>query len=131
MNALVGQEAKPKFALAWLICDCGSDDCRRKDGGDFACAGAGGHLRGRGEFEVLHDGSGELQPSQMMCLIFQTGWQFRAISAKGASKVQTGTFEHPLWMCIEGRISEGPMHGSECRKTNLLRANSSKPREIG
>jgi hypothetical protein len=80
MNALVGQEAKPNFALAWLVGDLGADDGRRKDRSDFACAGAGGHLRGRGEFEVLHDGSGELQPSWMVSLILRRGWQRRAIN---------------------------------------------------
>jgi hypothetical protein len=63
MNALVGQEAKANFSLFWRFCDDGADDGGRKDGGDFASAGAGGHLRGRCEFEVLHDGSEELQPS--------------------------------------------------------------------
>ena len=46
MNALVGQEAKSNFSLFRLIGDkCADDDCR-KDGGDFASAGAGRHLRG-------------------------------------------------------------------------------------
>ena len=80
MNALVGQEAKANFSLFWRFCDDGSDDGGRKDGGDFTSAGAGGHLRGRCEFEVLHDGSEELQPSQMMCAMFRSGWQFRVIA---------------------------------------------------
>jgi hypothetical protein len=79
MNALVGQEAKANFSLFWRFCDDGADDGGRKDGGDFTRAGAGGHLRGRCEFEVLHDGSEELQPSQMMCAMFRSGWQFRVI----------------------------------------------------
>jgi len=79
MNALVGQEAKANCSLFRLIRDERADDGRRKDGGDFASTGAGGHLRGRCEFEVLHDGSEELQPSQMMCAMFRSGWQFRAI----------------------------------------------------
>ena len=80
MNALVGQEAKANFSLFWRFCDDGADDGGRKDGGDFTSAGAGGHLRGRCEFEVLHDGSEELQPSQMMCAMFRSGWQFRVIA---------------------------------------------------
>lgn len=44
MNALVGQEAKANFSLFWRFCDDGADDGGRKDGGDFASAGAGGHL---------------------------------------------------------------------------------------
>lgn len=80
MNALVGQEAKANFSLLWCFCDDGADDGGRKDGGDFTSAGAGGHLRGRCEFEVLHDGSEELQPSQMMCAMFRSGWQFRVIA---------------------------------------------------
>ncbi len=59
MNALVGQEAKANFSLFWLVRDERADDGGRKDGGDFASTGAGGHLRGRCKFEVLHDGSGE------------------------------------------------------------------------
>lgn len=59
MNALVGQEAKANCSLFWLDCDEGADNGGRKDGSDFASAGAGGHLRGRSEFDVLHDGSGE------------------------------------------------------------------------
>ena len=79
MNALVGQEAKANFSLFWRFCDDGADDGGRKDGGDFTSAGAGGHLCWRCEFEVLHDGSEELQPSQMMCAMFRSGWQFRVI----------------------------------------------------
>ena len=79
MNALVGQEAKANFSLFWRFCDDGADDGGRKDGGDFTSACAGGHLRGRCEFEVLHDGSEELQPSGMVSLIFRSGWQRRAI----------------------------------------------------
>ena len=79
MNALVGQEAKANFSLFWLIRSKGADDGSRKDGGDFTSTGAGAHLRGRCEFEVLHDGSEELQPSQMMCAMFRSGWQFRVI----------------------------------------------------
>ena len=82
MNALVGQEAKANCSLFWLGGDEGADDGGRKDGGDFACAGAGGHLRGRGEFEVLHDGSEELQPSEIVSLIVRSGWQFRVIGGK-------------------------------------------------
>ena len=41
MNALVGQEAKSNF---WLVGDECADDGGGKDGGDFASAGAGGHL---------------------------------------------------------------------------------------
>ena len=59
MNALVGQEAKSKFRFDWRSSDMCADDGRRKDGGDFASAGAGGHLRRKCKFEVLHDGSGE------------------------------------------------------------------------
>ena len=59
MNALVGQEAKANFSLFWRLCDSGADDGGRKDGGNFASTGAGGHLRGRCKFEVFHDGSGE------------------------------------------------------------------------
>lgn len=59
MNALVGQEAKANCSLFWLVSDKRADDGRCKDGGDFASTGAGGHLRGRCKFEVLHDGSGE------------------------------------------------------------------------
>nr|DAJ92809.1 MAG TPA: hypothetical protein [Caudoviricetes sp.] len=59
MNALLGQEAKANCSLFRLIRDKGADDGSRKDGGDFASAGAGTHRRGRCEFEVLHDGSGE------------------------------------------------------------------------
>ena len=79
MNALVGQEAKANCSLVLLVCDEGADDGSRKDGGDFTSTGAGGHLRGRCKFEVLHDGSEELQPSQMMCVMFRSGWQFRVI----------------------------------------------------
>ena len=79
MNALVGQEAKANFSLFRLIRSKGADDCSRKDGGDFASTGAGTHLRGRCEFEVLHDGSEELQPSGIVSLIFRSGWQRRAI----------------------------------------------------
>ena len=82
MNALVGQEAKANFSLFRLIRSKGADDGSRKDGGDFASTGAGAHLRGRCEFEVLHDGSEELQPSQMMCVMFRSGWQFRVIGGK-------------------------------------------------
>jgi len=56
MNALVGLEAKANFSLFGLIRSKGADDGSRKDGGDFASTGAGAHLRGRGEFDVLHDG---------------------------------------------------------------------------
>jgi len=59
MNALVGQEAKANFSLFWLVRDERADDGGRKDGGDFSSTGAGAHLRGRCEFGVLHDGSGE------------------------------------------------------------------------
>ena len=69
MNALVGQEAKANFSLFWLVCDDGADDGGRKDGSDFASTGAGSHLRGGCEFDVLHDGSGELQPSGMVSAI--------------------------------------------------------------
>ena len=80
MNALVGQEAKANFSLFWFIRSKGADDGSRKDGGDFASTGAGAHLWGRCEFEVLHDGSGELQPSWIICLIFSTGWQRRVMA---------------------------------------------------
>ena len=80
MNALVGQKAKANRSLFWLIRDEGADDGSRKDGGDFASTGAGSHLRGRCEFEVLHDGSEELQPSRMMCPNVRTGWQRRAMA---------------------------------------------------
>lgn len=59
MNALLGQEAKANFSLFGLIRSKCADDGSRKDGGDFASTGAGAHLRGRCEFKVLHDGSGE------------------------------------------------------------------------
>ena len=75
MNALVGQEAKANFSLFWRFCDDGADDGGRKDGGDFASAGAGGHLGRRCKFEVFHDGSGELQPSPILNLIFRTKTQ--------------------------------------------------------
>ena len=81
MNALVGQEAKANFSLFWLIRSKGADDGSRKDGGDFASTGAGAHLRGRCEFEVLHDSSTELKPSRIMCLIFRTGWQLRVMGS--------------------------------------------------
>lgn len=80
MNALVGKEAKANCSLFWRIRDEGPDDGSRKDGGDFASAGAGAHLRGRRQFEVLHDGSEELQPSGMVGLILRKGWQRRAIN---------------------------------------------------
>lgn len=79
MNALVGQEAKANFSLFELIRSKGADDGSRKDGGDFASTGAGAHLRGRCEFEILHDGSEELQPSGIVSLIFRSGWQRRVI----------------------------------------------------
>lgn len=82
MNALVGQEAKANFSLFGLIRSKGADDGSRKDGGDFASTGAGAHLRGRCEFEVLHDGSEELQPSEIVSLIVRSGWQFRVIGGK-------------------------------------------------
>ena len=82
MNALVGQEAKANFSLFWFIRSKGADDGSRKDGGDFASTGAGAHLRGRCEFEVLHDGSEELQPSEIVSLIVRSGWQFRVIGGK-------------------------------------------------
>ena len=82
MNALVGQEAKANFSGFLLICDEGADDGSRKDGGDFASTGAGAHLRGRCEFDVLHDGSEELQPSEIVSLIVRSGWQFRVIGGK-------------------------------------------------
>ena len=82
MNALVGQEAKANFSLFGLIRSKGADDGSRKDGGDFASTGAGAHLWGRCEFEVLHDGSEELQPSGIVSLIFRSGWQFRVIGGK-------------------------------------------------
>lgn len=63
MNALVGQEAKANFSPFPALRELGADEGGRKDGGDFASAGTGGHLRGRCKFEVLHDGSEELQPS--------------------------------------------------------------------
>ena len=80
MNALVGQEAKANFSLFGLIRSKGADDGSRKDGGDFASTGAGAHLRGRCEFDVLHDGSEELQPSWIICPIFSTRWQRRAMA---------------------------------------------------
>lgn len=46
MNALVGQEAKSNFSLFLIVAGERADDGRRKDGGDFASTGAGGHLRG-------------------------------------------------------------------------------------
>ena len=82
MNALVGQEAKANFSLFWLIRSKGADDGSRKDGGDFASTGAGAHLRGRCEFDVLHDGSEELHPSEIVSLIVRSGWQFRVIGGK-------------------------------------------------
>jgi len=79
LQGLLGQEAKANCSLFWLIRDEGADDGGRKDGGDFASTGAGAHLRGRCEFEVLHDGSEELQPSGIVSLIFRSGWQRRVI----------------------------------------------------
>lgn len=64
MNALVGQKAKANFSLFLALSKLTADDDSRKDRRDFAGACAGRHL-GRGfEFDVLHDGSGELQPSK-------------------------------------------------------------------
>jgi len=37
---------------------------------------------GDAEFEVLHDGSEELQPSEIVSLIVRSGWQFRVIGGK-------------------------------------------------
>jgi hypothetical protein len=88
MNALVGKEAKANCSLFWRIRDEGPDDGSRKDGGDFASAGAGAHLRGRRQFEVLHDGSEELQPSGMVGLILRKGWQRRAINYLAKIKMQ-------------------------------------------
>ncbi|MEZ2163043.1 hypothetical protein V3O23_04180 [Stenotrophomonas maltophilia] len=82
MNALVGQEAKAIGSLVWLIGNKCANDGGREDGGDFASAGAGGHLGRRCKFEVFHDGSGELQPSWIVSLIFRSGWQFRVIGGK-------------------------------------------------
>lgn len=79
MNALVGQEAKANFSLFWLIRSKGADDGACENGGDFASTGAGAHLWGRCEFEVLHDGSEELHPSGIVSLIFRSGWQRRVI----------------------------------------------------
>lgn len=59
MNALAGQKAKANFPLFLACIKLAADYGGRKDGGDFASAGAGGHLRGRCEFDVLHDGSEE------------------------------------------------------------------------
>ena len=59
MNALVGQEAKANFSLFRHVCDECTEDGGRKDGSDFTCTGAGGHLRWKCKFEVLHDGSEE------------------------------------------------------------------------
>ena len=82
MNALVGQKAMANLSLFWLSRDEGADDGSRKDGGDFASTGAGAHLWGRCEFEVLHDGSEELQPSWIVNLILRRGWQRRVIGEK-------------------------------------------------
>ena len=59
MNALVGQEDKFIRTLFLLVYGVRADDGSRKDGSDFSSAGAGAHLPGRCEFEVLHDGSKE------------------------------------------------------------------------
>jgi len=109
MNALVGQEAKANFSLFWRFCDDGADDGGRKDGGDFTSAGAGGHLRGRCEFEVLHDGSEELQPFQMMCAMFRSGWQFRVIALI-------------RWHCPEAPADQQRLSGMEpdCALTKQL-----------
>jgi hypothetical protein len=89
MNALVGQEAKSNFSLFLIVAsECADDGCR-KDGGDFASAGAGAHLRGRRQFEVLHDGSEELQPSGMVGLVLRRGWQRRAINYLAKIQMQT------------------------------------------
>ena len=72
MNALVRQEAKANLSVFWRFCDSGADNGGRKDGSDFTSAGTGGDLRGRCEFDVLHDGSEELQPSQILSLIFRS-----------------------------------------------------------
>ena len=80
-------ELEPDLALSWAA----NDDLTQwtfalregvtwHDGGDFTSTGAGGHLRGRCEFEVLHDGSEELQPSGIVSLILRRGWQRRAIA---------------------------------------------------
>jgi hypothetical protein len=63
MNALVGQIAKVNFALRWRRRDTGADDGSRKDGGDLTRASGSAHVRGRRQFEVLHDGSKESKPS--------------------------------------------------------------------
>jgi hypothetical protein len=44
MNALVGQKAKVNFSLFGSLRKLGADDGGRKDGRDFASAGAGRHL---------------------------------------------------------------------------------------
>jgi hypothetical protein len=80
MNALVGQKAKSNFSLFLIVASECADDGSGEDGGDFAGTGAGGHLRGGGEFEVLHDGSKELQPSWRICPIFSIGWQRREMA---------------------------------------------------
>ena len=66
MNALVGGEAKVNFSPFAPGSRLGADDGGSYDGSDLAGAGSCRHLCRRGEFEVLHDGSEELQPSQMM-----------------------------------------------------------------
>lgn len=66
MNALVGRKAKVNFSLVLLARELCADDCGGQDASDLAGAGRCRHLCRRGEFDVLHDGFQELQPSQMM-----------------------------------------------------------------
>ena len=82
MNALVVQEAKSNFSLFWLVRNKCADNGGRNDSGDFSSTGAGGHLRWRYKFEVLHDGSEELQPSRIVSQILRRGWQRRVMDVR-------------------------------------------------
>ena len=82
MNALVGQEAKANFSvLAHPRRRCGR--WRPQGWWRFHQHGRWRTSPGRCEFEVLHDGSEELQPSGMVSLIFRSGWQRRVIERLG------------------------------------------------
>jgi len=124
MNALVGQEAKANFSLFWLFCDDDADDGGRKDGGDFACAGGGRHLCRRGEFEVCHDGSKELQWSGILSVNLRRGWQRRANQIHAMTKRQD-----VLAFLISQEYNAGLGGHSHARK-NLAKADR-LPRQSG
>lgn len=64
MNALVGQKAKANFALFAGVSGERADDGGRKDGGDFASALAGTHLRRRRQFARFHGSFRESKPPE-------------------------------------------------------------------